>query len=77
MSEADEDLICRWLFIIRLLTGKTVIPFATSSSFGMGDSGRLLEEMAGTGEWLDGERSRSSVSESDVQDWVDRLGLAE
>lgn len=58
-------------------TGKTVIPFATSASSGMGDSGRLLEEMAGTGEWQDGERFRSGVSESDVQDWVDGLGLAE
>jgi len=32
-------------------TGKTVIPFCTSSSSGLGDSGNLLEEMAGTGDW--------------------------
>lgn len=57
-------------------TGKTVIPFATSASSGMGDSGRLLEEMAGTGEWQDGERFRSGASESDIQDWVNGLGLA-
>lgn len=30
-------------------TGKTVIPFCTSSSSGLGESGKLLEEMAGTG----------------------------
>ena len=35
-------------------TGKTVIPFATSSSSGMGQSGTLLSEMAGTGDWQDG-----------------------
>lgn len=56
-------------------TGKTVIPFATSSSSGMGESGELLAEMAGTGDWQKGERFRSSVSESDVQAWVKELGL--
>lgn len=56
-------------------TGKTVIPFATSSSSGLGESGELLEEMAGTGEWLEGERFRSGTSEADVQDWVTGLGL--
>ena len=56
-------------------TGKTVIPFCTSASSGIGDSGQLLEEMAGTGNWLEGERFRSSASEEDVQAWVDSLGL--
>ncbi len=56
-------------------TGKTVIPFATSSSSGMGRSGDLLEEMAGTGNWQDGQRFSSSVSQSDVADWVKTLGL--
>ncbi len=35
-------------------TGKTVIPFATSASSGMGQSGELLAEMAGTGDWQEG-----------------------
>ena len=51
-------------------TGKKVIPFATSSSSGMGDSGSLLEELAGTGDWQDGERFRSGASAEDVQEWV-------
>ncbi len=34
-------------------TGKTAIPFCTSSSSDMGESGRLLADMAGTGEWQD------------------------
>lgn len=55
-------------------TGKTVIPFCTSSSSDLGESGRLLADMAGTGEWQDGERFRSSVSDADVQDWVSGLG---
>lgn len=58
-------------------SGKTVIPFATSSSSGMGDSGELLEELAGTGEWLDGQRFRSGASEADVAEWVNELGLTE
>lgn len=56
-------------------TGKTVIPFATSSSSGMGQSGELLAEMAGTGDWQEGQRFSSGVSAEDVQDWVSGLGL--
>ena len=43
-------------------TGKTVIPFATSASSGMGQSGELLAEMAGTGDWQEGQRFRSGAS---------------
>ncbi|HIU32577.1 MAG TPA: flavodoxin [Candidatus Caccousia avistercoris] len=56
-------------------TGKTVIPFATSASSGLGESGRLLAELAGTGDWQEGMRFRSSVSEADVQSWLEELGL--
>ena len=56
-------------------TGKTVIPFATSSSSGMGQSGSLLAEMAGTGDWQEGQRFSSGASSSDVQSWVNGLGL--
>lgn len=56
-------------------TGKTVIPFCTSSSSGIGDSGNLLAEEAGTGDWQNGERFRSGVDEADVQEWVNGLGL--
>ncbi len=54
-------------------TGKTVIPFCTSSSSGIGDSGNLLAKMAGKGNWLEGERFRSGVSTEDVQTWVESL----
>lgn len=56
-------------------TGKTVIPFATSSSSGMGQSGSLLADMAGTGDWQEGQRFSSGVSSDDVQSWVNGLGL--
>lgn len=54
-------------------TGKTVIPFCTSASSGIGDSGELLAEAAGTGNWLEGQRFRSGASASDVQAWVESL----
>lgn len=56
-------------------TGKTVIPFATSSSSGMGQSGSLLAEMANGGDWQQGQRFSSGASEADVQAWVNGLGL--
>lgn len=56
-------------------TGKTVIPFATSSSSGMGQSGSLLAGMANGGSWQQGQRFSSGVSDADVQKWVGGLGL--
>ena len=56
-------------------TGKTVIPFCTSSSSGLGESGQLLAELAGTGDWLEGQRFRSGVSQADVTAWVESLDL--
>ena len=54
-------------------TGKTVIPFATSASSGMGQSGTLLAEMAGTGNWQEGHRFSSGASKSTVEEWVNGL----
>ena len=55
-------------------TGKTVIPFATSSSSGLGESGQLLADMAGTGDWQEGQRFQSSASDEEVAEWVNSLG---
>lgn len=51
-------------------TGKKVIPFATSSSSGMGQSGSLLAAIAGTGDWQEGHRFSSGASAADVGKWV-------
>ncbi len=56
-------------------SGKTVIPFCTSASSGLGQSGDLLAEMAGTGNWQDGERFSSGASSSKVESWVNGLDL--
>ncbi len=44
-------------------SGKTVIPFCTSSSSGLGQSGELLADAAGTGNWLEGQKFRSNPSD--------------
>lgn len=56
--------------------GKTVIPFCTSSSSGLGQSGDLLAEEANGGNWLEGHRFRSNPSDSDVDNWTASLNLA-
>ena len=56
-------------------SGKTVIPFCTSASSGLGESGSLLAEMAGTGNWQDGKRFSSGASSDDVANWVNGLEL--
>ena len=57
-------------------SGKTVIPFCTSSSSGLGQSGELLAQLASTGDWQEGQRFRSSASQEDINEWVDSLGLS-
>lgn len=54
-------------------TGKTVIPFCTSSSSELGESGKLLADMAGTGDWQEGKRFSSGASKDDVASWIDTL----
>ena len=56
-------------------TGKTVIPFCTSSSSGLGQSGDLLENMANGGTWQSGQRFSSGASSSTVREWAAGLGL--
>lgn len=56
-------------------TGKTVIPFCTAASSGIGDSGNLLEEMAGTGNWLEGKRLNRGITADEVKDWMNDLGI--
>jgi len=55
--------------------GITVIPFCTSSSSGMGRSGKNLADNAGSGNWLEGKRFPGNVSESELEAWIKDLGL--
>lgn len=51
-------------------SGKTVIPFGTSLSSGIGQSGSLLAKMAGTGKWQNGERFSSGAPAAEVSKWA-------
>ena len=53
--------------------GITIIPFCTSSSSGIGRSGKNLAENAGSGNWLDGQRFGAGVSEADISSWIESL----
>ena len=53
---------------------KTVVPFCTSGSSGIGSSAELLAEMAGAGEWREGERFSAGAGD-EAADWVVGLGL--
>lgn len=54
-------------------TGKTVIPFCTSTSSGLGQSGSLLKEESNGGNWKNGHRFSSNSSDSDIKNWTDSL----
>ena len=56
-------------------TGKTVIPFCTSTSSGLGQSGTLLAEMANGGNWQEGRRFTERASQSDIAAWANGLDL--
>lgn len=53
--------------------GITVIPFCTSGSSGIGRSGSNMEELAGSGTWLEGERFSGGVSEEELKSWIEGL----
>ena len=55
------------------LSGKTVIPFCTSSSSSLGQSGKLLKEEANSGNWLEGQRFSSNASDSNIKNWTDSI----
>lgn len=55
-------------------TGKTVVPFCTSASSPISRSGESLAELAGTGDWIEGERFAVGTDDEAVS-WVDGLGL--
>ena len=53
----------------------TMIPFCTSASSGIGNSGKNLAKNAGSGNWLEGKRFSANVSENELKEWVDDAEL--
>ncbi len=56
-------------------SGKTVIPFCTSASSPIGESGSNLAELAGTGDWQEGQRFSSGAEDDEVTSWAQGLAL--
>ncbi|WP_130811140.1 flavodoxin [Olsenella sp. Marseille-P4559] len=54
---------------------KTVIPFCTSVSSGIGGSGKNLAAVAGSGDWQAGQRFGEDASNGDIDSWVKELDL--
>ena len=57
------------------LSGKTIVPFCTSGSSGIGSSASNLHSLASNATWLDGQRFSGGASRSTVESWVNGLGL--
>lgn len=57
-------------------SGKTIVPFCTSGSSGIGSSAANLHSLtADSAVWLDGDRLSSSTSREDMAAWINGLGL--
>jgi len=57
-------------------SGKTIVPFCTSASSGIGSSARNLHDLCAEDvTWLDGARLGSSSSHEDMVEWINSLGL--
>lgn len=56
-------------------SGKTLIPFCTSASSGIGSSASELEKLTDGAVWLEGHRFSRSDSKDTIAEWVNGLGL--
>ena len=56
-------------------SGKTLVPFCTSASSGIGSSASNLEQLASGATWLDGRRLSGSDSQDTLMEWVNSLEL--
>lgn len=56
-------------------TGKTIVPFCTSHSSGIGSSTENLHSLGTGAEWLEGKRFGSGTSREEINSWIDGLDL--
>lgn len=56
-------------------TGKTIVPFCTSHSSGIGSSDTNLHVLAGNANWLSGRRFSAGTSYETIEDWIGGLDL--
>ncbi len=55
-------------------SGKTIIPFCTSGSSGIGSSASNLQKLS-DGEWISGQRFSGGISRNEIIEWINSLGL--
>lgn len=55
--------------------GKTIVPFCTSGSSGIGSSATNMHDLAPDANWLSGQRFSGSADSSAIESWVDGLAL--
>ena len=56
-------------------SGKTIVPFCTSGSSGIGSSAANLHSLTNGADWLDGRRFSAGTSRGAMIEWVNGLGL--
>lgn len=56
-------------------TGKTIVPFCTSHSSGIGSSDINLHALATGANWLSGRRFAAGTSRDSIEKWIDTLAL--
>lgn len=57
------------------LTGKTIIPFATSGGSGMGKTNEKLQPSCPNSKLIEGKVFKKSASKSEIAAWVDGLNI--
>ncbi|MCM1225957.1 MAG: aldo/keto reductase [Clostridium sp.] len=55
---------------------KTIVPFCTSHSSGIGSSDTDLHSLAENADWISGKRFSSGTSENEVSDWLDEINIS-
>lgn len=57
------------------LSGKTILPFCTSHSNGIGSSATDLHSLVRGAKWLDGRRFVADTSKEDISAWLDEMKM--
>ncbi len=56
-------------------SGKTIVPFCTSHSSGIGGSDRNLHSLAPSADWVSGRRFSSGTTRNTVAEWIESLNI--
>lgn len=56
-------------------SGKTIVPFCTSHSSGLGSSSSNLHSLASSADWKEGKRFAAGTGYNTISEWVDSMNL--